>query len=177
MSYVLKPKGDGNYWCINIESKRFQVSESNKLLWIREEQSLKNTYAVKLQFNKEYTFDNVEKISKIWERKLKDYIFYSTNYYNIHGDVDRNEDSEAFQNTLKEFKELHPELTPKEKDIIYDMQIKKIYLDGKTALVHLQLHPTMKTVQPGWWSDLKVLYMKPVHFCRVGDQEFGKYFV
>ncbi|XP_075969098.1 uncharacterized protein LOC142972144 isoform X2 [Anticarsia gemmatalis] len=169
-TYVLTAEADGYYWCINIDSRRYQVSESNKFLWIREEQSLNSTYAIRLKFGFEYDFNNIEKVSKIWEKKLRDYIFYSTKYYEINTEIDRVE-NETFQDTLKEFKRTHEGLKPKGL-IIFGMRIKKIYLDRKTAVVHFQLNPTMKPVQPGWWENLYVIYMKPVHYCEIGGLQF-----
>lgn len=174
LSFVLKPIGDGYYWCVHIDSKRFLVSESNKALWVREEQSLRFNYAVKISFNKEYRFDILDRLKKIWEKKLKEYIFYSTNYYKINGELDQIQDPKSFEDVLKDFKLSHPDLNPKEKDIIYGMKLKKVFLDGKTALIHLQLNPRMKPVQPGTWEDIEIVYMKPVHYCLADGHEFGK---
>lgn len=168
-SYILKPENDGNYWCISIESKQYKASLSEKVLWIREKQSLENTYAVKLYFGRPYDFNNVKDISDTWKKILKEYIYYSTEFSKTQ--VAYIEDPKAFENTLKDFKTVNPELSPKG-DIIYNMRIKRIYLDRRTALVHLQLNPTMKPVRVGWWSNLRVFYMKPVRTCTVDDQKF-----
>uniref|UniRef100_A0A2A4JGD6 G-protein coupled receptors family 2 profile 2 domain-containing protein n=1 Tax=Heliothis virescens TaxID=7102 RepID=A0A2A4JGD6_HELVI len=171
-SYVLKPIGDGYYWCVHIDSMNFLVSESNKALWVREEQSLRYNFAVKLALTKEYTFDNIERLKKIWEKKLKEYIFYSTNYYKINGGLEQIQDPKAFEAILTDFKISHPDLNPKEKDIFYGMKFKKLFLDGKTVILHLQLNPRMQPVQPGTWDGIEIVYMKPVYFCLADNHEF-----
>ncbi|KAH9634823.1 hypothetical protein HF086_012237 [Spodoptera exigua] len=161
-TYVLKPNGDGYYWCVHIDSKRYQVSESNKALWVREEESLRYNYAVKLVLDKEYTFDNLERLKKNWEKKLKAYIFYSTNYYKINGGTEVTQDPKIFEDILFAFKTAYPDLNPtKEKDVFYGMKLKKVFLDKKTLLIHLQLNPKMLPVQPGTWDGLQIVYMKP----------------
>ncbi|XP_021188434.3 uncharacterized protein LOC110374861 isoform X1 [Helicoverpa armigera] len=172
LSYVLKPIDDGYYWCVHIDSKNFVVSESNKALWVREEQSLRYNFAVKLALTKEYTFDNIDRLKKIWEKKLKEYIFYSTNYYRINGGLETIQDPKAFEAILNGFKLAHPDLNPKDKDIIYDMKLKKLFLDGKTVILHVQLNPRMKPVRPGTWDGVEIVYMKPVYFCMADNHEF-----
>ncbi|CAH0702067.1 unnamed protein product [Spodoptera exigua] len=172
-TYVLKPNGDGYYWCVHIDSKRYQVSESNKALWVREEESLRYNYAVKLVLDKEYTFDNLERLKKNWEKKLKAYIFYSTNYYKINGGTEVTQDPKIFEDILFAFKTAYPDLNPtKEKDVFYGMKLKKVFLDKKTLLIHLQLNPKMLPVQPGTWEGLQIVYMKPVYYCNADSHEF-----
>ncbi|XP_026742549.1 uncharacterized protein LOC113504459 isoform X2 [Trichoplusia ni] len=172
LTFVLKPIADGFYWCVHTDSKRYLVSESNKALWVREEQSLRYNFAVKMYLDKEYRFDNLERLKKIWEKKLKEYIFYSTNYYKINGGIEQTQDPKTFEDVLKDFKLVHPDLNPREKDIIYGMKFKKVFLDARTVLVHLQLNPRMTPVQPGTWDGIKIEYMKPVYFCTADKHEF-----
>lgn len=172
-TYILKPIADGYYWCVHIDSKRYQVSESNKALWVREETSLQNNYAVKLVLDQEYTFDNLERLKKNWEKKLKAYIFYSTSYYKINGGAEVTQDPKVFEDTLFAFKLAHPDLKPtKEKDIIYEIKLKKVFLDKKTILIHIHLNPNMLPVQPGSWEGLQIVYMKPIYYCNADNHDF-----
>ncbi|KAJ8723001.1 hypothetical protein PYW07_004181 [Mythimna separata] len=172
LSYVLKPIGDGYYWCVHIDSKKYLVSESNKALWIREEQSLRYNFAVKLTLKKEYRFDTVEALKKTWKEKLREYIFYSTNYYKINGGLEQIQDPKTFEGILRNFKSAHPDLNPKDKDVLYGLKVKKIFLDGKTVVLHLNLNPRMKPVQPATWDGIEIIYMKPVYYCTTNNHEF-----
>ena len=84
------------------------------------------------------------------------------------------QDPKAFEGILRDFKASRPDLNPKEKEILYGLKLKKLFLDGKTVVLHLNLHPSMKPVQPGTWDDIEIVYMKPVYYCKAGAHEFGK---
>ncbi|XP_035436335.2 uncharacterized protein LOC118266856 isoform X3 [Spodoptera frugiperda] len=172
-TYVLKPIGDGYYWCVHTDSKRYQVSESNKALWVREETSLRYNYAVKLVLDKEYTFDSLERLKKSWEKKLKAYIYFSTSYYQLNGGSETTQDPKVFEDVLFAFKMAHPDLSPT-KDVFYGMKLKKVFLDKKTILLHIQLNPSMLPVQPGTWEGLQIVYMKPVFYCNADHHDFAE---
>lgn len=106
--------------------------------------------------------------------KLKEYILYSTNYYAVNGGLEQIQNPRAFEGMLRDFKTSRPDLNIKEKDILFDFKVKKLFLDGKTVLLHLNLHPSMKPVQPGTWENIEIVYMKPVYYCMADNHEFGK---
>uniref|UniRef100_A0A1E1WIF6 G-protein coupled receptors family 2 profile 2 domain-containing protein n=1 Tax=Pectinophora gossypiella TaxID=13191 RepID=A0A1E1WIF6_PECGO len=161
--YVLKPVADGHYWCVHVDSTNHIVSESNKALFIREKQSLINYYAIKIRLKTEYKFENLEQFYRDWERKLEEYIFYRTKYFKIFGELELS-DASSTEEALKSFKASHPGL--KWKEVIYKIKIKRLYLDGKTALVHVQLNPEMLPVPPGRWDNVEVEFMKPIYYCK-----------
>ncbi|KAJ0180252.1 hypothetical protein K1T71_003656 [Dendrolimus kikuchii] len=158
----------GYYWCIHIDSKNFQVTESNRALFVREKTSLVNLYAIKIILKSGYRFENLDEMYRNWKRKLREYIFYYTKYTKVNGEVDI-VDFERFEAALKEFKNANAGLKVKEKDVITVIKIKHLYLDGKTALVHLELNPEMVPVPPGTWDGMKVQYMKRAYYCKGVD--------
>lgn len=166
--YILKPIEDGYYWCIHIDSKNFHVTESNRVLFVQEKASIVNLYAVKIILKNGYRFENLDEMYRNWKRKLKDYIFYYTKYTKINGEIEF-PNFENFEAALKEFKNANAGLKVKEKDVITVIKIKHLYLDGKTALVHLELNPEMLPVPPGTWDGMRVQYMKPAYYCKGVD--------
>lgn len=166
--YILKPIEDGYYWCLHIDSKNFHVTESNRVLFVREKTSLVNLYAIKISLRNGYRFENLDEIYRNWKRKLREYIFYYSKYTKVNGVVefDRPED---FESALKQFKNSNPGLRVKEKDVITLIKIKHLYLDATTALVHLELNPEMLPVRPGTWDGMRVQYMKPAYYCKAVD--------
>lgn len=166
--FILKPIADGYYWCLHVNPRKYHVSESNKALFIRERQSLINYYAIKIRLKTEYKFENLEDFYKDWQKKLEEYIYYRTKYVRVFGELELT-DSISTEDVLKSFKASHPGLNWKDKDSIYKIKIKRLYLDGKTALVHVQLNPEMSAVPPGFWDGLEVEYMKPIYYCKDFD--------
>lgn len=121
--------------------------------------------------------DKIDDSMKIWEKKLKDYIFYSTMYQKSVGTGDLDiVDPKDYKRTLEQFKEDHPELKSKKDKILFKTKLKQLYLDKKTALLHVQLDPTMRAVLPGWWSNMMVVIMQPVRYCSIGKELFSAYF-
>ncbi|XP_050344930.1 uncharacterized protein LOC126769941 isoform X2 [Nymphalis io] len=161
--FVLKPKDDGYYWCTHINTKKYRVKESKKVLFVREKQSLINVYAIKLKNNKLYKLDDLPKLFKIWEMKLKEYIFYRTKYINVYGEINSNVTEEV----LKSFK--NSGLGQNEKSVILKMKLKRLYMDRRSVLVHVELSPDMKPVAPGFWDQMEILSMKPVFYCKGFD--------
>ncbi|CAH2086900.1 unnamed protein product [Euphydryas editha] len=161
--FVLKPKEDGYYWCTHIYTKKYNVKESKKILFVREKQSLINVYAIKLRNNKLYKLDDLPKLFKIWEIKLKEYIYYRTKYINVYGEINSNITEEE----LKGFK--NSGLVPKEKSAILKMKLKRLYMDRRSVLVHVDLNPEMMPVTPGFWNQMEILSMKPVYYCKAFD--------
>ncbi|XP_073944483.1 uncharacterized protein isoform X2 [Choristoneura fumiferana] len=166
-TYILKTIADGHYWCIHIDSRNFRVSESNKALLVRED-NVENLYAIKIRLKRKYRFENLDKIYRVWEKKLKEYIYYRTKYVERFGEVPVDEPNMA-EETLQKFKDSTEGSGWKDNEVIYLIKIKRLFLDGKTALLHVQMNPKMRAVPPGFWEDLEIIYMKPAYFCNRND--------
>ncbi|XP_063377710.1 uncharacterized protein LOC134664918 isoform X2 [Cydia fagiglandana] len=168
--YRLKTVSDGMYWCIHRDSRNFRVSQSNKVLFVREKH-VENLYAIKIRLRGRYRFENIDKQYRIWERKVKEYIYYRTKYVERFGEITTTNGHEA-EGLLQSYKRStgddSGEGSFKETDVIYMVKIKRLFLDGRTVLLHVQLNPTMKVVPPGYWEGLEVMYMRPAFFCA-GD--------
>ncbi|XP_045533779.1 adhesion G-protein coupled receptor G2 isoform X1 [Papilio machaon] len=165
--FELKPITDGYYWCVHTDTETYQVAESNKVLFIREKQSVGNVYATKIRLKKPYNFENLEKSYRQWLKKLKEFVFYRTKYTQIYGEESLY--ANDTQKVLKQFKSVTPGLDWKDKEIIHNSKIKRLYLDGRTALLHIELNSDMMPVMPGWWEDMEVEYMKPAYYCKGFD--------
>ncbi|XP_063619930.1 adhesion G-protein coupled receptor G6-like isoform X2 [Cydia splendana] len=168
--YRLKTVSDGMYWCIHRDSRNFRVSQSNKVLFVREKH-VENLYAIKIRLRGRYRFENIDKQYRVWERKVKEYIYYRTKYVERFGEITTTNGHEA-EGLLQSYKRStgddSGEGSFKETDVIYMVKIKRLFLDGRTVLLHVQLNPTMKVVPPGYWEGLEVMYMRPAFFCA-GD--------
>ncbi|CAG5011324.1 unnamed protein product [Parnassius apollo] len=165
--FILKPIMDGYYWCVQTDSVNYEVVTSNKVLFIREKQSMINMYATKIRMKRRYNFENLEKMYRVWVKKLAEYIFYVTKYSKHYDELSLyTNDTEKL---LKQFKSSYPGLEWKAKEIILSVKLKRLYLDGRTALIHVELNPDMLPVPPGWWDEMEVEYMKPSYYCRAFD--------
>ncbi|XP_052737653.1 uncharacterized protein LOC112042944 isoform X2 [Bicyclus anynana] len=163
--YILKPKQDGYYWCTHLDTKKYKVATSKKVLFIREKDSLVNVYTIKLKYLKTYIMDDLEELYTILEARLKEYIYLRTKYEKIYGDVGINVTEEV----LKGFQSINYGLDWKEKTIIVGLKIKRLYVDRVSILLHVELHPDMVPVTPGVWEDIDILFMKPVFYCKGFD--------
>ncbi|CAG9783488.1 unnamed protein product [Diatraea saccharalis] len=159
------PDHDGYYWCIQYDYKNFHVSTSNRALFIRSKQSVLNLYACKIRLKNEYRFENLDKLYKVWKKKLEVFIYYRTKYVSVYGDMNTTDPYEA-ERLLKAFKSAKPDLNWKDSDVIFNLKIKRLYLDSRTALVHVMLNPEMQPLMPGLWDTMEVLFMKPAYFCK-----------
>lgn len=173
-TFVLKPKKDGYYWCTHMDTIKYNRIESNKVLFVREKNSTINTYAVILKEKEKYNLYNIDNLKKDdWEVKLGEFIYYKGKY--IISSPDPSEDD------LKKFKTNNPVLESNQKQVIRRMSVKRLYLDGKTALVHIELIPGVSPVSPGYWNGLEIVSMKPVLYCRgvdsISTSILGKYFI
>ncbi|XP_069365596.1 uncharacterized protein [Maniola hyperantus] len=164
--YVLKPKQDGYYWCTHVNTKRFKITESKKVLFVREKASLINVYTIKLRYLKMYSIlEDLEKLNNILGMRLKEYIYLRTKYESVYGDLNSNITEEE----LKSFQGTNYGLDLKEISVIVKMKIKRLYLDRGTVLIHVELHPDMRPVTPAIWEDIVILSMKPVFYCKGFD--------
>ncbi|CAH0406742.1 unnamed protein product [Chilo suppressalis] len=163
--FRVDPDRDGYYWCIQYDYKNYHVSTSNRALFIRSKESVLNLYACKIRLRKEYRFDNLEKLYKVWKKKLEEFIYYKTKYTSVYGDMNTTNHYEA-ERVLKAFKSAKPDLNWKDSDVIFNLKIKRLYLDARTALVHLMLNPEMQPLMPGVWDNVEVLFMKPAYVCK-----------
>ncbi|KAI5646152.1 7 transmembrane receptor (Secretin family) domain-containing protein [Phthorimaea operculella] len=168
-AFILKPVDDGYYWCISIDSKNHVVSESNKVLFIRVKQSVLNSYAISIILDEPYKFDNLVTAKRDWEKKLEDYIYYRTRYVSVYGEFELKEGAEEKIKNFKADTERTMGSDAKDLKTINNLKIKRLYLNRKKALVHVQLNRAMMAVGPGRWDDLEVEYMKPVYFCMGFD--------
>lgn len=170
-TFVLKPKRDGYYWCTHMDTMKYNRIESNKVLFIREKNSTINTYAVVLKEKEKYNLNNIEQLkADVWEVKLGEFIYYKEKYMKSSSDPSEED--------LKKFKMNNPILESNQKQVIRRMTVKRLYLDGKTALVHIELIPGVSPVSPGYWNGLEVVSMKPVLYCKgvdsIGTSILGK---
>lgn len=168
--YTLTTKSDGMYWCIHRDSRNFRVSQSNKVLFVRKK-LVENLYAIKIKLKGRYRFENFDKQFKIWDRKIKEYIYYRTKYVERFGEITTINGHEAegiLQNYKRSTGDDSGEGSFKETEVIYMTKTKRLFLDGRTVLLHVQLNPMMKVVLPGYWEGLEVVYMRPAFFCS-GD--------
>ncbi|CAG9095528.1 unnamed protein product [Plutella xylostella] len=162
--FVLKPLTDGYYWCIHADSRNYRVSESNRELFIREKTSVVNLYAIKIRVKVEYTFENLDKLLRDWSKKLGDYISLRTMYSKIYGDFElANGNAEA---TLKGFRDRTTTVPTAKDGALQFLKLKRLFLDGKTALLHALVTPTMLPVPPGEWEGLEIVFMKPAYYCK-----------
>ncbi|XP_050665186.1 uncharacterized protein LOC126965591 [Leptidea sinapis] len=160
-TFVLIPKGDGYYWCTHDDVYNYHTTESNKVLFIREKQSIINKYAVKIKHNKKITLDDIDELSDDWKDVLSEYILLVNKYEDMYGKLDTNDTEEI----LKTFVNLNPEVK-KESTVAHNKKVKRLYLDGQTVVLHLELSPGRRPAPPGRWRDLEILYMKPTYYCR-----------
>ncbi|XP_045491215.1 adhesion G protein-coupled receptor E5-like isoform X2 [Colias croceus] len=163
--FVIKPERDGYYWCTHVDVRNYHVAESNKKLFIREKESLDNVYAVLLRHYRKIKLDIVEKLTRIWEVKLKEYIYLRTKYESVFGEISLNKTEEV----LKSFKESNPGLDLKEKIVVQKLNVKRLYLDAQTVLLHVEISPEYKPVTPGFWDGIEIVFMKPVYYCKGFD--------
>ncbi|VVC98624.1 unnamed protein product [Leptidea sinapis] len=160
-TFVLIPKGDGYYWCTHVDVYNYHTTESNKVLFIREKQSIINKYAVKIKHNKKITLDDIDELSDDWKDVLSEYILLVNKYEDMYGKLDTNDTEEI----LKTFVNLNPEVK-KQSTVAHTKKVKRLYLDGQTVVLHLELSPGRRPAPPGRWRDLEILYMKPTYYCR-----------
>lgn len=162
--FILTPKSeDGYYWCIYKDPITYKSVETDKTLFIREKDSLENVYAVKMRSIKPYDGDHFDSPRRKWEKHLKEYIYYTTKYYQYHSEMPAGNDTEEI---LKSFKSSKGIVDAKGEDIVRDIDLKRKYLDNATVLFHVTLYPDMKAVAPGKWDSIEVLHMRPVYYCK-----------
>lgn len=70
------PVGDGHYWCAIREMTDYQLQRSNTVLYIRSEETIANLFACKILFKKGYRFNNLDKMLRLWKKKLEEYLYY-----------------------------------------------------------------------------------------------------
>ncbi|KAL4706305.1 hypothetical protein ACJJTC_004914 [Scirpophaga incertulas] len=156
---------DGLYECSIYDFKKFsRPYTSNQVLSIRSK-NLKNLYAVGISWSKHYSFENIKHLIKVWKKKLEMYIFYSTKYISLNGEIRAADDNET-EYILKEFMRNHSGLQWNDSDVITDFKVMRLYLDQKSVLLHLTLEPYMLPVSPGTWDELEVVFMKPAYLCK-----------
>ncbi|CAK1552668.1 unnamed protein product [Leptosia nina] len=164
-TFIVKPEKDGYYWCTHVDVKNYNTSESNRVLFIREKQSVVNRYAVKIRHFRRLKLEAIDKLVPIWEMKLKEYIFFRNKYESVFGAFNSNYN----EDTLKSFKFSNPALNWKEKVILEKVKVQRLYLDAQSVLLHVELSASINVVAPGFWDGLEIVYMKPVYFCKGFD--------
>lgn len=120
---------------------------------------------MKLRHHDLYKLDDIKDLSKIWEFKLKEYIYYRNKYERVYGDLYNN----ATEVVLKNFKNSNPSFDLEHEPIISKIKLKRLYMDRRTVLIHVQLNPVMNPVTPGVWEGLEIVSMKPVYYCKSFD--------
>lgn len=73
----------------------------------------------------------------------------------------------GLNSSIDDLKELR--LENKTYNVLLFMKFKRIYLDGKTALLQAQINSNMEPVPPGVWNNLTVIFMKPAYYCKSFD--------
>lgn len=163
-NFILKPKQNGYYSCTHTKTKRYRVSETKKILFIREKKSVVNTYAVKIRHNEIYKLNEVATLLPIWKSKLRDYITIMNQYDSIIGDVPFN----ITEDVLKEFVNSNPNIDKKNTEIV-EVKLKRLFMDRRTVLFHIKLRPYVNPVCPGTWDHMEIVSMKPVYYCKAFD--------
>ncbi|XP_053625008.1 uncharacterized protein LOC128683407 isoform X3 [Plodia interpunctella] len=168
-NYVLSPATDGYYWCEHIDRYNFQSTQSNKVLFVRERESLINLYSVKIKLiNDNYTFSNAAKKKEFWIDQLQEYVFYRTKYVQMF-DVEKILNPIEAQKILRDFKASRTELRWRDSEAIYNSVVKRLYMNKNTVLLHVELNPEMIPVTPGFWGNIEVVAMKPAYYCKGFD--------
>ncbi|XP_072943816.1 uncharacterized protein [Epargyreus clarus] len=163
-NFILTPKSEnGYYWCIYKDPITYKSVESDKILFIREKESLANVYAVKIRSIRAYDDGNFDTRRHKWRKHLKEYIYYSKKYLIYHDKMPIGNNTEEI---LKSFKSAKGIDDAKDEDVVRDTHLKRKYLDNRTVLFHVDLYPGMEAVAPGKWDSIEVIYMRPVYYCK-----------
>ncbi|GBP43839.1 hypothetical protein EVAR_82271_1 [Eumeta japonica] len=162
--YLLGTITEGYYWCIHSNSVNFTVSESNKELYIRDPSAVENLYAIKIRARRKYSFENLDKLSKIWSKKLSEYLYLRTHYLQQYGQF-KTQDVKEIEDVLKKYKHESGGWSDDD-DVVLYQKIKRVYLDRKTVLLHALISSEVMPSSPGLWDDLEVVYMRPTYHCK-----------
>ncbi|KAM3961846.1 uncharacterized protein ACR2FA_004170 [Aphomia sociella] len=163
--YRLSADYDGYYWCIHVDPDSLRETESEKILFLHNETRLADLYAVKIRVDNEYSFEDDEDIKEHWEDELEKLIYYRTKYVQMYGAEGLNDTN--ITNVLEDFRNSQPYSSDDE--VISKINIKRMYMDKRTILFHVQVREDMIPVDPAKIRNGEVLYMKPVYYCRSYD--------
>ncbi|XP_041977443.1 uncharacterized protein LOC121731843 isoform X2 [Aricia agestis] len=157
--YWYRLNENGYYWCSHKDLTTYAPSESNKILYIKKPEAVKNVFAIKIQLGEAYTPSGFQKKFKyIWKYKVLRYLYFKYQYENKYGKLNGPSEEGVLRKYMNEKKENYTE------DVRSD--VKRLYLDMRTVLVHVLLEPpNMGKVSPGTWEGMRIVYVKPVYFC------------
>lgn len=142
--------------------------ESNKYLYIKDKELVKNLYAIKIQFVRMYTLDKLDLFMRIWMKKLAEYMFLLTKYISVNNKLDVT-NKYKIQDVLKNFnKTLNPVLYNPQ-SVYTRSELKRIYLDRRTALIHVETIPGIEVLLPSHWEDIEIIHMRPAYYCKPFD--------
>lgn len=63
------------------------------------------------------------------------------------------------------FRNEYPYLKYEDHDTLLNKKVKRLYLDAHTVLLHVEVGPDIKPVEPAEWDNILIEYMKPVYYC------------
>ncbi|XP_052749632.1 uncharacterized protein LOC113517935 isoform X1 [Galleria mellonella] len=163
--YRLSADFDGYYWCVYVDPDNLHETESQKVLFLRDKRYLASRYAIKIRLERPYDYKQEKYIKEYWEANLETFIFCRTKYI------------EENRLEVKDFEylDLHIEQIVynfmsatdlSDSDVILDIKIRRMYMDKRTILFHVQLREDMIPLDPVKISNDEVLFMKPVYICK-----------
>ncbi|XP_013199458.1 adhesion G protein-coupled receptor L3 [Amyelois transitella] len=155
--FLLTPMDSGYYWCVHVDPKTSQETSTSRVLFIKEGHNLWHSYAVMINVD-EYNVESLD-IRKIeWKEKLEE-IFIKTR-------CEKNYNNGTYENCdgyNESVKELSAET--KKGQVIREFKVKRVYVDKRTVLLHVDLNFEIPPLAAGVWEDMEILYMRPVYYC------------
>ncbi|XP_028168089.1 uncharacterized protein LOC114358344 isoform X2 [Ostrinia furnacalis] len=169
--FHLDPTYDGYYWCMQRDYKNYFVSASNKTLFVKRQEDTLNLYATKIRLSSDYNVKYIDSLHRSWKEKIKQFIFNRTRYIEEFGDSEN-----ITEGMLRSFMGEKDVWGMSEAEVIRDSRIKRLHLDLRTVLLHIELGPEMKPLPPGTrislgytgdgFSYLDVVFMRPAYVCK-----------
>ncbi|XP_063821445.1 uncharacterized protein LOC135071614 isoform X2 [Ostrinia nubilalis] len=169
--FHLDPTYDGYYWCMQRDYKNYFVSASNKTLFVKRQEDTLNLYATKIRLSSDYNVKYIDSLHRSWKEKIKQFIFNRTRYIEVFGDSEN-----ITEGMLRSFMGEKDVWGISEAEVIRDSRIKRLHLDLRTVLLHIELDPEMKPLPPGTrislgytgdgFNYLDVVFMRPAYVCK-----------
>ncbi|XP_059047971.1 uncharacterized protein LOC131843360 [Achroia grisella] len=156
--YRLLLVNNGYYWCIHIDPDNFHVTETQKTLFLGDKKLLAKQYAIKIKLYNEYSLKDIEEIKTIWQEKFKRSISFRRRNVNKNG-------VESIKNTNLSKHLETDNLNLDDTSTISNIKLKRIYIDKRTVLFHVQISEDMIPFDIAKTEDAEVLSVKPVYYC------------
>lgn len=170
-SAQLRMENDGYYWCKDYmvpfdDFPPGAIILGDKYLYVKDVDFIRNLYALKIKFMKQYTYEKLDLFMKIWMKKLSEYLFLYNEYLSRYSHLDVSS-TYRIQDVLKAFNNTE-KLEQFSENIVYKYcKLKRIYLDRKTALIHIDLLENIRPLVPSYWENIEVVFMRPTYHCKI----------